>query len=53
MQVSPETSVQHSLQHVVINLDMYNSSLEFESLWNPRIFEISCSSTVYMHIVLA
>ena len=23
MQVSPETSVHHSLQHVVINLDMY------------------------------
>ena len=32
MQVSAETSVQHSLQRAVINLDMYNSSLEFESL---------------------
>ena len=43
MQVSPETSVQHSLLHVVISLDMYNSSVELESLWKPRIFEISCS----------
>ena len=53
MQVSPETSAQYSLQHVVINLDMYNSSLELESVGKPRIFEISCSSLVYMNNVLA
>ena len=50
MQVSPETSAQHSVQHAVIK---YSSSLELESLWKPRIFEISCSSMVYMHIILA
>ena len=32
MQIYLETSVQHSFWHDVINLDMYNPSLELESL---------------------